>query len=413
MLRPVIGYILFLAMALYIRQKKGYSDWKIILIGIISQIIVAFAILNLPFIISFFEYLANGILKMRDATLEGTKFAFGYIGGGDSPFEIKENCSTFVFAFQALPNIILTAAMSAILAYFKVLPFLAKGIGYVFKWLFRIRESISMLAAAKIFLGQCEAPLLIRSDLEFLRRSEIFIMLALAFSTASVSVMPIYADCIKNICPDAMQHIIMSSIMGVISTLLVCSIIIPNEESEISNQSIKSQNSGYNGFIEAMSKGVSDGAFIWWCIVGSLIGTVALLSIINYILATLPNWGGSSVTLQRIFGIFMYPFAWLLGVQSADIQTIAQILGTKLAINETIAFFDLAKSHVSHDSVTRTIYAIMNFGNFATIGITVGAMRALIPSQTQAISQLIWKAFFAGFIAVGLSSSIMSIFLRY
>ncbi|MDR1333498.1 MAG: hypothetical protein LBJ69_03815, partial [Holosporales bacterium] len=152
--------------------------------------------------------------------------------------------------------------------------------------------------------------------------------------------------------------------------------------------------------------------FVWWCIVGSLIGTVALIALTNYILGALPDIGGQQITLQRILGVFMYPFAWLLDIVPSDITAISQILGTKTAINELVAFFDLAKAGVDPMSVTKAIYAINNFGNFACIGITVGGISALAPSQ-KCIAPLAWKAFLAGLLATGLTSMIMSVFLDF
>jgi CNT family concentrative nucleoside transporter len=382
----------------------------VIIFGIGFQVLVAFAMVNLPFIVSAFEYLAHGLLKMKDATSEGTKFAFGYVGGGALPFEIKEGSSAFILAFQALPNAILSGALAAILTYFRILPFIAKAVGCVFKLIFRVKESIGMVAVAKVFLGQCEAPLLIKHELGSLRKPEIFTILTLGFATAAVSVMPMYAGCLKDVCPDSMRHIIMSSVIGMISTLLVCTLMMPGGKSEAPGATPVVAQRPYGSLIEAMSKGISDGAFVWWCIVGSLIGAVALLAIFNYILALLPDVSGEPVTLQRIFGFFMYPFAWLLGIQNQDIPAISQILGTKIALNETVAFFDLAKATVSQDSVVKTIYAIMNFGNFSTVGITVGAMSVLAPTQGSTVAKNIWRAFLAGLLAVGLSSSIMSIF---
>lgn len=367
--------------------------------------------MNLPACISVIEYVANGVMKLKDATIEGTKFVFGYVGGGDLPFELKENGSPFVFAFQVLPTVILVGTLSAILTYFKILPFLAKIIGFVFKFVFKIKSSIGMVAAAKIFVGQLEAPLLIKHKLQSLPKSDIFIILTLAFATTSAAVMPIYASALEGVCPNAMKHIIISTVLSVISVLIVSAIVMPSDKSEIevSNLDGIKEKSQYGSFMGAMSKGLSDGLFVWWCIVGSLIGMIALITFSNYIFALLPDYAGAPITLQRIFGLFMYPFAWLMGIQSQDLTAVAQILGTKIALNETIAFFDLAKANISTESVMKTIYAINNFGNFACIGITVGGLSALAPGQ-KSITELAGKAFVAGFLATGLTATLMSVF---
>lgn len=413
MLRSIIGYFLFLIATLWLCEDKDIKlsrNWKPVIYGIIFQFGVMFLMTNLPAFISGIEYVARGFMRLKDATLEGTKFVFGYIGGGELPFDLTEGKMPFVFAFQVLPTVILVSGLSAILTYFKILPVLSKIIGSVFRFIFKIKDSIGMVAAAKIFVGQLEAPLLIKHKLQYLPKSDIFIILSLAFATTSCAVMPIYASVLDGICPNPMKHIIISTVLSVISVLIVCSIAMPEDKLEINYQDDKSEENPYNSFMGAMSKGLSDGAFVWWSIVGSLIGTIALITLANYLLALLPDYSGSPITLQRIFGFFMYPFAWLMGIESADLSAVSQILGTKMALNETIAFFDLAKANISQESVVKTIYAINNFGNFSCIGITVAGLTALAPNQ-KSIVTLAGKAFVAGFLASGLTATLISVFL--
>ena len=413
MLRSIIGYFLFLIATLWLCEDKDIKlsrNWKPVIYGIIFQFGVMFLMTNLPAFISGIEYVARGFMRLKDATLEGTKFVFGYIGGGELPFDLTEGKMPFVFAFQVLPTVILVSGLSAILTYFKILSVLSKIIGSVFRFIFKIKDSIGMVAAAKIFVGQLEAPLLIKHKLQYLPKSDIFIILSLAFATTSCAVMPIYASVLDGICLNPMKHIIISTVLSVISVLIVCSIAMPEDKLEINYQDDKSEENPYNSFMGAMSKGLSDGAFVWWSIVGSLIGTIALITLANYLLALLPDYLGSPITLQRIFGFFMYPFAWLMGIESADLSAVSQILGTKMALNETIAFFDLAKANISQESVVKTIYAINNFGNFSCIGITVAGLTALAPNQ-KSIVTLAGKAFVAGFLASGLTATLISVFL--
>jgi CNT family concentrative nucleoside transporter len=415
MVRSVVGYLLFLLIALWLRDEadmKLDKSWRPVVYGVLFQIVVGFAITNMPVFVTGIEYVARGVMKLRDATLEGTKFVFGYVGGGDLPFDLKEGGSPFVFAFQALPTVIIVGTLSAALTYLRVLPYLAKVVGYIFKVVFKIKDSIGMVSAAKIFVGQLEAPLLIKQKLATLSKSDIFIILALAFSTSSAAVMPIYASTIEAICPTAMKHIVTASVMTVISTLIVCTLIMPSKSTEMDVYSEDAKRAEENGkddsFMGAITKGISDGFFVWWCIVGSLIGMIALLAFVNYLLDVLPNFAGAPITLQRLFGMVMYPFAWLVGIEDRDLVAAAQILGTKIAANEMVAFFELAKSHMSSESVMKTIYAINNFGNFSCIGITVGGLLALAPGQ-KCIPSIVGKAFMAGILATGLTTSLMDI----
>ncbi|MDR2667354.1 MAG: hypothetical protein LBB34_04590 [Holosporales bacterium] len=416
MTRFVFGYCLILLVAFLLREKKALKfdkNFLVVVYGVIFQVLVAFALTNLPLFTTGLEKTAAGVMKLRDAALEGTKFVFGYIGGGEVPFDVKNGTSTFVFAFQALPTVIIIGALSAILMHLRILPFLAKTIGYLFKLIFKVRSSVGMVAAAKVFFGQFDSALLIKPILPHLPKSDIFIILALAFATTSAATMPIYADALKDVCPNAMEHIIMSSVISVISVLIICSIVMPANGEKFLDSSINSEGKRpYDSFMEAIQKGLSDGAYVWWCIVGILIGMTALIAFINYVLDVFPNYAGMPVTLQRIVGFFMYPFSWIIGIQEQDLASISQILGVKLVLNETIAFFDLAKADVSGESVVKAIYAINNFGNFSCIGMTAGGMLALAPNQ-KCITELISKAFVVGILATFLTSTLMNIFISF
>ncbi|MDR1333184.1 MAG: hypothetical protein LBJ69_02150, partial [Holosporales bacterium] len=233
MLRSLLGYFVILAGAFAVGGRAGWRSrdlWRPVVYGIAFQALIVFVIMNFPVCIAGIEHVANGIMKLQEATLEGTKFVFGYIGGDVLPFDMKGGVNPpFVFAFQALPTVIIVGALAAILTYLKILPFLARVIGYVFKAVFRVDESVGIVTAAKIFVGQIEAPLLIKHKLPSLRTKDIFIILALAFATTSASVMPIYAGAISSICPDAMKHILMSSVVSVISVHIICSLMMRDD----------------------------------------------------------------------------------------------------------------------------------------------------------------------------------------
>ncbi|MBQ8650975.1 MAG: hypothetical protein IJ481_00405 [Alphaproteobacteria bacterium] len=410
MIRQVFGYICFLIIAFLIKERNDSdfkSELRLLFRGIIFHIVLAFALTKSSPCISAIEWIASGVMKLKDATIEGTKLVFGYIGGGDLPFSTKPNASAFVFAFQALPTVIIVSALSAILTYLRILPILSKVIGSIFKLVFNIDSSIGIVAAAKIFIGQIEAPLLIKDKLNGLTRENIFVILTLAFATSSVAVTPIYAGLLDGICQDPMRHLLASSVMSVVSSLIVSNVIFYRTKIATND---KHSELPYSSFMNAMSKGISDGAFVWWCIVGSLIGMVALVALLNYMLGILPNINEEPITLQKLLGYITYPFVWLLGIEPGEILTVSGIVGTKIAINETVAFLELAKANLSSESIVKTIYAINNFGNFACIGITIAGLSALAPNQ-KSIQELAGKAFIAAFLATGLTATLISFFL--
>lgn len=411
MIRNIICYFLCLLLFFllgYLNNKQTYilhlkQNYRQIMLGLILQITVLFMCFNIPAVINCLCHISEFILKIKESTLEGTKFVFGYLGGGKLPFITENASNTFIFAFQALPTIITVSVISALLTYFKIIPILSKILGSVFKWTFGISKDIGMVAVSKVFLGQLEAPILIKSQLNYLNRRNTFIILTLAFTTSAASVMPIYSDVLQQICPNAMNHLVISNLLNVINTVLVSVIIFPKEKDELCN--IATERKQYQNFADAISQGISSGACAWWGVVGSLIGIVSLVSFINYILGNV-----SSLTLQKIVAWMIYPVSWLLEISSQEIHKFSEILGTRIVMNETIAFFDLAKSQLSSNTIIKAIYTINNFGNLACIGITLGGILSLAPKQ-QYILQLIGKAFLTGLIITISTTALVSLFL--
>lgn len=415
MIRMIVGYILILCLAFLMSNNKREiiaKNCRVIFLGILLQIILCFSMVNIPSITNFFERFADGIMILKDATLEGTKFVFGFLGGGDVPFDITNKNSLFIFAFQALPTVILVSILSAILTYLKILPFISKIVGSFFRIIFRVNNYVGMISAAKILLGQFEAPLLVKHKLPDINRKGILIMLSLAFSTSSASLMPIYASAISRVCPNSMRHMIMSSVICVISTLIISSIIMDDNKDDdplYDDDKNSLSERPYNSFFDAVMKGTQDGSNIWWSVVGYLIGMISLMTIINYVLGTLPF--EDKISLQKIFGFIMYPIAWISGIDNDDINIVSGILGTKIVVNETVAFFEMAKTSISNHSAIICVYLMNNFGNLACLGMTMGGLIAMCPSQKKNISELGMKSFITGLLATILSAIIMNIFI--
>ena len=212
-------------------------------------------------------------------------------------------------------------------------------------------------------------------------------------------------------CPDALKYVITASILNVVSVLILKQIAMPQEDITIDEKLDIPEEQRHTNLMSAISQGLSDGLNTWWHVVGSLIGVIALIYIINYTLALLPKCLFDGVTLQKLFGLFMYPFAWLIGIDAQNLYSVAQIIGTKVAINETVAVSDLAKTSISRIDMIRTIFAICNFGNFSTLGAMISSMMALAP-KNKWTTEVIGQAFICGLLATGLSTAMISIILE-
>lgn len=405
----IVGVVLLLLCAFCLSSDKRavMKHWHYVVFAILFEIFVIFAMTHISSIIKGVEAVAFAVMSLKNHVVEGTKFVFGFLGGGDAPFEVTNGGNLFIFAFQALPMIILVSALCAVLTYLRVIPVFSKIIGTAFGKIYGIKQQLGMYSAVKIFLGQFEAPMVIKNSLPHLSTNEIFILVAAAFSTSSASLMAVYASLVEHICSDAITHVIMASVVGMLSTILVCVIMMPCFDK---SKMMSYDDLVYTDFMTSLNKGISDGAAVWWAIVGSLIGMVALVSLVNYLLALFPNVCGAPLSLQRICGIIVKPFSLLFGIRDCDVEQFSQILGLKFVTNEMVAYFDLAKTTMSPESVRKAIYAITNFGNFACIGMTVGGLSAMCPNRSD-IALIGGKAFLAGTIATFITTTLMCMFI--
>lgn len=415
MLRNLLGYLLCVATALLLcENRRSYianknKNLSILCFGFTLQIVITVMLLHSSTTIDIIKSVANFISKMSKASVEGTKFVFGYLGGGDFPFSLKPGSNAFILGLQSLPMVIFISAFFAILSYLKVVPIIARILGYPFRYIFKVSDATGIVSIAKVLLGQCDAPAIVQPCLNKLPKNEMFIILSLAFSTSSATVMPVYSEILKNIAPNALEYFITANIINVITTLIICSLIVPKDYSIELTDTYKITKP-YASITEALNLGLSIGTATWIAIVGSLIGTVALISFTNTLLGYFPNINSAPITLQRIIGIFLAPVVWILEISSHDFAGFSQVVGSKIVLNEIVAMAELANQHLSELSNIKAIYMICNFGNLSTMGITVAGLTVLAPKSSY-IRPLIGKAFIAGCISTIMTGCLISMLI--
>ena len=415
MFRNIIGYAICLGIVfimctdrdLYLKHKN--RNLIILLGGIALQVVMTLLLLHSQIIIGAIKSVSDFILKMSKASVEGTKFVFGYLGGDKLPFDTKPGISTFILGLQSFPMVIFMAVFFSILTYLKIMPIVSKILGAPFKYIFKISDSLGMVSVSKVLLGQFEAPLMIHPYLNDLKKNEMFIILSLAGSTSSASVMPVYADLLKNTIPNSTNYFIMANILNVITTLIICSVLIPKDHPKETASNYKLVQP-YASFSDAMNVGLSNGTATWIAIVGSLLGMVALISFANELLATIPNFHGKPITLQRLAGSLIYPIVWFLEIPSADFSAFAQVVASKTILNEIVAMTELVKHNMSEASVIKSIFMIGNFCNISTMGITMTAMVTMAP-KCPYIKPLMGKAFFVALISTIMTTHLVCILL--
>lgn len=400
MLQSAFGLFVLVFIAWLASADRRRVPWRMLLGGVALQFAIASLMLKVPVFSGLFMALNKVVLAMEEATRAGTSFVFGYLGGGPVPFPEPKPGSSFILAFQALPLVIVIGALTSLLFYWRVLPWVVRGFSWVLKKSMGIGGALGVGAAGTIFLGMIEAPLLIKPYLTQLTRSELFALMATGLSCIAGTMLMLYATVLGNVIPDALGHILTASVIHAPAALAIAAVMLPETGTPTLGEAIPP--SSASGSMDAVARGTWDGLQLFLNIIAMLISFIALVKIVNLGLGYAPDFGGEPLTLQRGLGWLLSPVAWLLGVPWSEARTAGSLLGTKVVLNEFIAFIDMANLPAAALSErTRLIlaYAMCSFANFGSVGIIIGGMGALCPERRAEIAGLSMRALAAGAIA--------------
>ncbi len=409
-LQGLLG-ILTLVMACWLfSENRRHVDKKQVVIGISIQIFIALLLTEIPFVREIFFKLGDAVMELKDATLQGTSFVFGFVGSPEQPFEVKDGGNTFSLAFQALPMVFVVSALSMLLFYWGVLPVIVRAFSAVLKRTMNIGGALGVCSAAKIFLGQTEAPLLIRPYLKNLSRSELFTVMTLGMATTSGTIMALYAFILEGVVPNVLSHILTASLISVPAALTISRILVPQTGLHTDGELVMPYE--FSNSMDAISQGTSDAIKLFINIIAMLIVFVALVALINKILGVFPHIGGEAITMERILGIIVAPLTWLMGIPWEEARVAGSLLGTKTILNEIYAFqrlSALADGTLSEHSRLVMLYALCGFANFSSLGIQIGGLAIMAPNRREDIIALGFKAVLAGSLSTMLSGTIMGL----
>jgi concentrative nucleoside transporter, CNT family len=411
-LQGILGLIVLTGFAWALSENRGRIKAGTIAAGIIIQFALALIMLKIPVSREAFKVLNYGVEVLNQATTAGTSFVFGYLGGGSLPFDEKSPGSSFVFAFKALPLVLVISALSSILFYWKILPLIVKAFSFLLQKTLRIGGAVALGAAANIFLGMVEAPLLVRPYLRQMTRSELFITMTCGMANIAGTVMVLYALILNRVMPDAMGHILVASILSTPAAIIISLMLIP-ETGEVTSGKLEPPQAA-TSTMDAITKGTAEGINLLINIIAMLVVLVALVALANLILGLLPHTGGGPLTLQRILGWVMAPVAWLIGIPWSEAPAAGALLGTKTILNEFIAYVDLASlpaGTLNPRSQMVMIYALCGFANLGSLGILIGGMGAMAPERRDEIVGLGMKSILSGTMSTLMVGAIIGLLL--
>ncbi|HEY0266798.1 MAG TPA: nucleoside transporter C-terminal domain-containing protein [Rhizomicrobium sp.] len=409
-LQSLLGICVIVAAAWALSEDRRAFSWRIVVGSLLLQAAIALLLLKAPMIRDGLFSLNGVVGALTTATSAGTTFIFGYLGGGPAPFTVTHPGNMINLAFSILPLVMVISALSAMLWHWHVLPAIVNALAAVLKKTLGLGGAVGLGAAATVFLGNIEGQLVIRPYLARLNRTEIFILMTVGLSVIAGTVFVLYATILKDVLPGALAHLLVASMMSLPAGILIARIMVPGHpDTDITEEQGSVH---YRSTMDAMAQGTEDGLKIYLQIIAMLVVTTSLVALANVILAQFPHLWGAPLTLERMLGWIFAPFVWLLGVPAAQAGAAGSLMGIKIILTELIAYLRLAASPpglLDPRSTQIMVYAMCGFANFASVGILIAGMSALMPERRGEVVSLALKALVAGTMASGLSGAMIGL----
>lgn len=411
-LQSLLGFVVLYAFAWALSERRQAVQWRTVVGAIGLQLILFLLMFKFPYFKEVASLLNEALNGIAAATREGTKFVFGFVGGAEAPFVLKEGeRQPFILATQALPLVIVVSALSSVLFYWKILPIIVNAFSWVLKKTLGVGGAIGVSTAANIFLGTVEAPLVIKPYIARLSRGELFITMSCGMAGIAGTVMVLYGLILKPVIPDAIGHILIVSFISAPAAIAFSALMVPHE-GPVTEGMITTQQP-VSSTMDAVTQGTVEGVSIFINIVAMLLVLTALIALLNTLFGFLPDVGGKPLTLQGLFGWAMAPIVWLIGIPWSEATTAGALMGTKTVLNEFIAYLDLVKlgpESLSERSRVIMTYALCGFANFASLGIIIGGMGTMCPERRSEIIDLGYKCLVSGTLATLSCGALVGIF---
>jgi len=390
------------ALAWLAGEKRSAVPWRAVVAGLALQLAMAVVFLKVTLVKEAFLKLNDALLVLEQATQAGTGLVFGYLGGGPAPFQVTDTGATFVLAFRALPLVLVISALSALLFYWRILPAIVRALSLALEKLMRVGGVVGLSAAANIFVGMVEAPLFVRPYLARVSRGELFAIMVGGMASIAGTVLFLYAAILRPVLPDAVAHLLIASILSAPAALVIAFLMVP-PEGAVTGGNIELRSEAASS-MDALTRGTLDGAQLLLNIVAMLVVFVALVALVNLVIAP--------YSLQGALGWALAPLAWLCGIPWSEARAAGALLGTKTVINELVAYVELSKlTELSERSRVLLTYALCGFANFGSLGIMLGGLGTMCPERRSEVVALGLKSILAGTLATCLTAATVALLI--
>jgi concentrative nucleoside transporter, CNT family len=423
-MRGLLGMVVILIVAWVFSKNRRAINWRVVIIGLTIQMVLAVGILYIPFIRYSFEFVGKIFVKILDFTKEGSTFLFGGLMNMES--------FGMIFAFQILPTIIFFSALTSLLFYLGIIQKVVYGLAWVMTKTLKISGSESLSVAGNIFLGQTEAPLMVKAYLPRMNASEIMLVMTGGMATLAGGVLAAYIGFLGG--DDPVQrlifakHLLAASVMAAPGAVVIAKMLVPQTE-EISGDIEITRDKVGSNVLDAISNGTTEGLKLAGNVAAMLLTFIAFIAFANYLFLKIGQWtnlnqiiteatGGNfdRLSLQFILGYTFAPIMWLIGVAAEDITLLGRLLGEKVIMTEFVGYISLADlkeagAFTHNKSIIMATYMLAGFANFASIGIQIGGIGSLAPNQRVLLSKFGLRALLAGTLASLMSATIIGAIL--
>ncbi len=412
--RGILGIAVLIAVAWGLSEnRRAHPGWRWILGALALQGLLAVVIVRVPAVWAAVGLVNNAVGAIEAATLKGSAYMFGYLGGADLPFALKDGAQPpLVIAFQILPLVIVFSALAALLWHWGVLRWLVNGLGYLLRRSLGVSGVVGLSGGASVFLGVVEAPLVTRAYFARVSRTELFQIMALTMATISGAILILYATTLRATVPDAVGHMISASLISLPAALLIARLMVPaaagDTATEVETDTEADDGLRYESSIDAIVKGTMDGMQLFLSVIAVIIVVFALVALVDGILAALPFVDGDPLSLKRLMGWLLAPFMWLIGVPWAEAQAAGGLMGTKAVLNEYVAYLELAAlpaGTLGPRSLLIVTYALCGVANLASVGLLVSTIGTLCPERRAEAAGLGMKSWIAGNLASAMTGA--------
>ena len=408
-MQSLLGIFLIITVCYVFSADRSSINWRPVLAGIWVQLVLVVLLLKVTFIAEALLSLNIIVETLEAATQQGAVFLFGYLGGGEAPYIAEDGAEAYLLAFRVLPQILMFAVIVAILWYYKVLQWLVRGLGLAMQRSMGISGALGTGAAASLFLGMVEAPMVVRAYLKEMSESEFFVLMTCGMSTIAGTMMVLYASVLSPLVPGVVGHLLAASVINIVGAVYLSKMLMPGAQS-LDATAPSTMELRYESLMDAIARGTQDGLNLALQIGAMLLVLNALVALVNLLIGYI-NPFDIALSLELIMGWVFAPVAFAIGIPWAEAVDAGGILGTKLILNEFIGYLQMVAmgDQLGERSQLILTYGLCSFANLGSLGILIGGLGVLVPERRAEILKAAPKSILSGTLVTMMTASLVAL----